>query len=278
MIFLPNKLIKLIIMFLLLLPVFLIAGTTGKIVGLVIDESTGEPLAGVNVIIENTVQGAATDLDGNYFIIGIPPGKYTIIANYISYTDVHITEVHVNLDKTTNVNIQMSPATLELAEAILVIAERPMIKRDLTSTESSMSREVIEALPLETLDEIVNLQAGVVLYMVNGVPINDVYSGSNEIEVENNSIQEVNVISGTFNAEYGQAMSGVVNVVTREGSDSYDGSLSGYIGDYISSNDNIFWNIEKPNLITNLQGSLSGPVPFSNSNIKFFASGRYYHP
>ena len=85
MIFLQNKLIKLIIIFLLLLPVCLAAGTTGKIVGLVVDESTGEPLAGVNVIIENTVLGAATDLDGGYFIIGIPPGKYTIIANYISY-------------------------------------------------------------------------------------------------------------------------------------------------------------------------------------------------
>ena len=73
MIFLPNKLIKLIIIFLLLVPVFLIAGTTGKIAGLVIDGSTGEPLAGVNVIIENTVMGAATGLDGSYFIIVVSP-------------------------------------------------------------------------------------------------------------------------------------------------------------------------------------------------------------
>lgn len=290
MLFLQYFRIVILILFILInIHSFSLAGTTGKIAGRVTDEDSGEPLAGVNVIIENSVMGAATDLDGNFFIIGISPGIYTVIANYISYSDVQISQVHVNIDKTTIVNIEMRPAMLELDEAIQVVAERPLVKMDLTSTESNIGQDVIEALPVETLGDVVNLQAGVVdghfrggrsdevLYMVNGVSINDVYSGSNEIEVENNSIQEVNVISGTFNAEYGQAMSGVVNVVTREGGPEFEGGLSGYIGDYISSNDDIFWNIEKPNLITNIQGTLGGPVSILSSNLSFFASGRYYH-
>ena len=266
----------------------LIAGTTGKIVGYVSDEETGEPLIGVNIVLENTTLGAATDLDGNYYIIGIPPGRYTILASYVSYSDVRISNIQVNIDKTTTINISMRPATLELEQAIEVVAERPLVKRDLTSTESTIDREIIDVLPVEDLNEVINLQAGVidghfrggrsgeVQYMVNGVSINDVYSGSNAIEVENNAVQEVSVISGTFNAEYGQAMSGVVNIVTRDGGDKYAGTLTGYFGDYVSDTDNIFWGISDFNLNSNLQGTFGGPLPFTNNKVKFFASARYY--
>ncbi len=266
----------------------LIAGTTGKIVGYVSDEETGEPLIGVNIVLENTTLGAATDLDGNYYIIGIPPGRYTILASYVSYSDVRISNIQVNIDKTTTINISMRPATLELEQAIEVVAERPLVKHDLTSTESTIDREIIDVLPVEDLNEVINLQAGVidghfrggrsgeVQYMVNGVSINDVYSGSNAIEVENNAVQEVSVISGTFNAEYGQAMSGVVNIVTRDGGDKYAGTLTGYFGDYVSDTDDIFWGISDFNSNSNLQGTFGGPLPFTNNKVKFFASARYY--
>ena len=62
--------------------------------------------------------------------------------------------------------------------------------------------------------------------------------------VENNAIQELEVISGTFNAEYGQAQSGIVNIVTKEGTDILTGSLSAYFGDFYSKNSDIFWNID----------------------------------
>jgi len=209
---------KIGLLLLLLLPLVLFAGTTGKIAGKVVDAKTGESIPGVNVFLENTVMGAATDIDGNYFIIGIPPGEYTLVAGYIGYKDHRITKINVNVDKTSIINIDMQSTTLELAEAIEVTAERPLVRKDLTSTESTVDRQLLEMLPVENLSGVVNLQAGVVeghfrggrfdevLYMVNGVSVNDVYNGSNAIEIENNSIQEVNVISGTFNAEYGQAM------------------------------------------------------------------------
>jgi outer membrane receptor protein involved in Fe transport len=282
-----NPLIVLFLFF--LIPGFLWAGNTGKIMGKVVDKSTGEPLAGVNVIIEDANQGAASDLDGTYFIIGIRPGTYTLVASYISYQDIRVSNVEVQMDKTTTIDFEMSSATLELDESIEVVAERPLIRKDLTSTEATVGKELIEVLPVVNLNEVINLQAGVidghfrggrtdeVQYLVNGVSINDAYSGSYAIEVENNAIQEVNIISGTFNAEYGRAMSGIVNVVTRDGGPQLEGNLSGFVGDYVSTRDNIYWNINNFNPILNLQGTLSGPVPFLGNNFTFFASGRAFY-
>ncbi|GAB4373736.1 MAG: TonB-dependent receptor [Calditrichia bacterium] len=270
-----------------LLPGVLFAGTTGKIVGQVTDASTGEPLPGVNILVENTVYGAATDVDGTFLILGLQPGIYTLRAMMIGYNDVVMSDVRVSADKTTRVEFELRETTLELGETIEVTAERPLVKKDLTSTESSIGRDVIENIPVENFTDVVNLQAGVVeghfrggrlgevAYMINGVPVNDVYSGTFAIEVENNSIQELTVISGTFNAEYGQAMSGVVNVITKEGENHFNGTGTIYLGDYISSHDDIFWNIKDVNPIVNFQGSLSGPVPFLKNKINFFASGRY---
>ena len=285
-----HKRILLNILFLVFqIPCLVWAGNTGKIMGKVVDKTTGEPLAGVNIIIENTTQGAASDLDGTYFIIGISPGEYTLVASYISYNDVRVSNVKVHMDKSTTINFEMSAETLELDETIEVIAERPLIRKDLTSTESTIDRELIDILPVVNLSEVINLQAGVidghfrggradeVQYLVNGVSINDVYSGTYAIEVENNAIQEVNVISGTFNAEYGKAMSGIVNVVTRDGGPEFEGNISGFVGDYVSTNDEIFWNINNFNPILNLQGTLSGPVPLLGNNFTFFASGRAFY-
>ena len=95
----------------LLVPCFLWAGNTGKIMGNVVDKNTGEPLAGVNIIIEDANQGAASDLDGTYFVIGIRPGTYTVVATYISYQDVRVSNVEVHMDKTTTIDFEMSSAT-----------------------------------------------------------------------------------------------------------------------------------------------------------------------
>ncbi len=263
----------------------LFAGTTGKLVGRVTDAQTGEALAGVNVYLENTSFGAATDVDGNYLILGIPPGTYTLVASYISYRDVRVEGVVINIDKTRRVDIQLQPTTLELEEAIVVEADRPLFKRDLTSTESSVGRETIEALPVEDLNEVVNLQAGVVnghfrggrigevMYMINGIPINDVYSGTYALEVENNSIQELNVISGTFNAEYGQAMSGVVNVVTKEGGTTPEFNASVYTGGYLTPHDEIFWQ-KSVQPIYDFQFTAGGPFPIFGERLRYFVSGR----
>ncbi|MBN1154482.1 TonB-dependent receptor [candidate division KSB1 bacterium] len=280
--------IALISIVLVLSPYMVSAGTTGKIAGRVVDAVNDSPLPGVNVFIEGTTLGAATDLEGEYIILMVPPGIYSIKASMIGYKNVRYEDVRVSVDLTTKLNFALESTILETGEEVTIVAERPLVQMDLTSTSSVVGSDVIKNLPVDHFDDVVNLQAGVVeghfrggrsnevMYMIDGIPVNDVYTGSYAFQVENSAIAELEVISGTFNAEYGQAMSGVVNIVTKEGGDDYEGQISTYIGDYVSNNDDIFWNIDKINPTYNLEASLSGPVPYISDKFSFYVSGRYF--
>src|SRR5690554_1977780 len=98
---------------------------SGKIVGFVTDMN-GEPLTGVNVIIEGTVKGTASELDGYYQILNVSAGTHTLRATYIGFTPVIIEDVSVNVDQTTEINIRMQEETIEGAE-ITVLAEQPVV-------------------------------------------------------------------------------------------------------------------------------------------------------
>ena len=274
---------------------FLVAGTTGKITGKITDKETGEPLPFVNVLIVGTNLGAATDIDGNYVILNVPPGKYNIKAQYIGYQPVLVEGITVNIDLTTSVDFELSVSTVELQE-VVVQGSQDVIKKDITSSQSLISSDKIAALPVAEFDDVLQLQAGVtkdadgnfhirggrsneVAYWVNGISVTDAYDDSRGIQIDNNSIQEMQVISGTFNAEYGNAMSGIVNTVTKEGGRDYHGSVTLYSGDHMSNFTDYFPHIDEVNAFANynFQGSLSGPVPFTNDELTFFLSGRYFY-
>ena len=220
---------------------------SGKIVGTVTDAATGDPLPGVNVYLDGTTQGTSTDLDGNYVIIGVRPGTYTVVASYISFATQRVQGVQVNLDLTTTINFDLTEEIL-MGEEVVVIAEAVAVKKDLTSSESRVTSETIDKLPVTELGQVLEVQAGItnrgglhvrggrsseVIYMVDGVPVSDSYDGSSTVQLENDGIEELQVVSGTFNAEYGNAMSGVINIVTKEGrSDRFGGSISTYAGAY----------------------------------------------
>lgn len=264
------------------------AGTTGKITGRVVDAATRDGLPGVNIIVEGTTFGSVTDLQGRYLILRIPPGVYSIRAQVLGYNEMRFDRVQVSIDKTSTVDFSLTQTVLQSGQTITVTATKPLVERDLTSTMATVNSEIIDRLPVDNLQDVINLQAGVVeghfrggrsgevAYLIDGVSINDVYSGGLAVQVENTAVQELQVISGTFNAEYGQAMSGIVNIVTKEGGEKYHGSLSSYLGDYVSNHTGIFWNVDAFNPIYNLEGTLSGPVPFAKKRASFFASGRYY--
>lgn len=280
---------RLLILLALFISVTAFAGTTGKIAGKVTDKKSGEPLLGVNITVADTRLGAVTDFDGNFIILQVPPGIYTVRASLIGYQEMIYENVRVSIDLTTRLDFQPAEIVLELGQNVTVVAQRPLIQKDLTSTANTVGADVIAQLPVENFSDVVGLQAGVVeghfrggrsgevAYLINGIPVNDVYSGSFALQVENNAIQELEVISGTFNAEYGQAMSGVVNVVTKEGGEKFHGSFSSYVGDYVSTHDDIFWNIDAFNPIYNFESSFSGPVPGLSNKLTYFASARYYH-
>lgn len=270
------------------------AGTKGKIVGKVVDGETNEGLPGANVIVVGTNQGAATDLDGRFMILNLPPGNYTLKASMMGYQAQTQQNIIVNIDLTTKVSFNLSSQILEMGEEVVVTAQRELITKDMTATQAVIGAEEIEALPVEEFSDVVELQAGVVQgrdgeihirggrsdeisYMVDGVALTDVYSGDIAVEVENSSVQELQVISGTFNAEYGRAMSGVVNIVTKEPGDRLRGSATFYAGDFASTGDNVFPHISSFDAfgVVNGQFNLEGPVPFTNKRVKFFVTGRY---
>jgi outer membrane receptor protein involved in Fe transport len=285
-----RQVIRTLILTAFLLQSVLIAGTTGKIAGRVTDKQTGDPLIGVNIVLEGTIQGAASDHDGYYSILNINPGEYSLKATMIGYQSVIQTNIQVMVDLTAPVNFEMSTEIIE-GQDVIVVAQMPVVKRDVTSTSFRVSSDQIEQLQVENLSEIVNLQAGVVnghfrggragevMYIVDGVPMNDSYSGDNLFDVESEMIQEVEVISGTFNAEYGQAMSGIVNIVTKEGQDFYSGKVSFYAGDYVSNHKETFMYIDNinPFAINNVQVNLSGPLPMFKDRISFSILSRMYN-
>ena len=283
-----------IIAFILLSMACLFAGTTGKISGVVLDGETRSPLPGVNVVISGSMMGAATDMEGNFFIINIPPGIYSLKAMMMGYATTTVTDIRVKVGLTTDVNFKMNPAMLE-GEEVTIVAEKPLIQKDITSSRSIIGADEIANMPVESFGAILSLQTGVVRgsggemhvrggrsnevsYLVDGISVTDPYSQSMAVTVENSAIQEMEFVSGTFNAEYGQAMSGIVNIITKEGSSEYHGMMKAYVGDYFSTNKDIFYNIDEinPFAIRDVQASLSGPVPFTNNRLTFFANGRHY--
>lgn len=266
------------------------AGSTGKIAGRVTDASTKEPLYLVNVIVEGTNLGSSTDLQGYYTILNIPPGTYTVRASMIGYTDVRVTDVKLSIDFTTTVGIKLEPSTLMIGE-VTIVAEKTLIRRDLTSSSSTISAEEIRTMPVESFQDILQLQAGVVVgsggvlhvrggrssevaFMIDGISVTDPYSGAASVQVGSEVIQELKFVSGTFNAEYGQVMSGVVDIVTKDGGSDLRGQMSAFTGDYVSGATGTFSNIDHlyPFSISSLQGNLSGPL-FSN-DLRFFVSAR----
>jgi outer membrane receptor protein involved in Fe transport len=216
------------------------AGTKGKISGTVIDEF-GETLVGVQVFVEGTTKGTVTDVNGKYSIINLDPGTYTVVFRYIGFATVKVEKVQVIVDKTTTVDATLVEEAIE-GQEIIVTAERPIVEKDRTTTTSYVTAEQLENLPLVSLSEAINQQAGIVdghfrggrqgevSYLVNGVPINNAFNNSASFDVEQNMVSSLEVISGVFNAEYGQALSGVVNIVTKGVSPSWSGSFLGYAG------------------------------------------------
>ncbi len=271
----------------ILLPAELLAGTSGKIAGKVTDKATGEGIPGVNVVITGTTLGAATNLDGEYTILNVPPGTYQLKFSAIGYSPVTVNDVRVNIDLTARINAQLGESVVAMEEEVVITATRPLVRKDLTASTAVVGKDEIQALPVTEVSEVLSLQAGYVdghvrggrkgevAYWIDGVPVTDAYDGGTVVEVNKNQVQELQLVSGAFNAEYGQALSGIVNIATRDGSNTFSGSFGAYVGDYISSSDEIFKGIDEvqPAAIHNVDLTLSGPI--LRDRLFFTATGRY---
>lgn len=272
----------------LLLSVAALAGTRGKISGKVLDGKTGEPLPGANVNINAvwlndkpaemaTPMGAVTDGNGDFVILNMNPGFYNIQVRYIGYTSKIFEKVEVSINRTTAITARLEQ-TVITGQAVTVTAVRDVIQKDMTSSMRTISSDQMEKLNLESVGAVVALQPGVVeghfrggragevAYLVEGIQ-----SG---LSLDADVVQEVEVISGTFNAEYGKVMSGIVNVAAKEGGTKYTGDVKLFTSNYYTNHPYIGLKKEDIFHATELRFNVGGLIPFSKGKMTFFLYGR----
>lgn len=264
-----------------------IAAETGRIRGRVLDAATGEPLVGASVVIEGTDLGAATDANGEYLIVNVPVGRVTLVVSYISYSTVRRADVPVLLDQTVTENFALRVGAIPMNEVVATSRRAAIVRTDPT-TSRYMGSEEIAKMPVQTLADIVRLQAGIVssqgsgldaglhlrggrtnevMYYVDGVGTSDPLYGYQAARVNPEATAEVVVIAGGFDAEYGEAMSGIIQVITKEGKDVFSGRL-GYTTDELLPNALNFGD-------NRLELSLGGPFP-AIRRLRYFLSGELY--
>ncbi|HDP97667.1 MAG TPA: TonB-dependent receptor [bacterium] len=272
---------------LLFTPLFVYAQTTGKIAGKITDAETKDPLPGANVVIEGTTLGAASGMEGDFFIINIPPGQYVLQITMIGYEALRMENLHVSVNRTSYIDVKLKPTVLE-GQEVVVEAEKITIKKDQTSSIRNVSSDQINMLPVESVSAVVNLQAGIVnghfrggrntevAYLIDGIEVTEAFGGQGRtVDLEPESIQDLEVITGTFNAEYGNAMSGIVNAVTKDGGKRFSGSISVNSANYFTPHKDIFIGLKDSELNRNqdYKFQLSGPV--WGDLITFFTNFRY---
>ena len=282
-----------------LYPVFLIfalifqlsnAQTSGKISGKIIDKKNGAALVGANVIVVQTQSGTSADKDGYFNIINVNPGKYSVRIMMIGYESITIEDVIVSVNRTTSLDIKMNQSVIE-GQEVVIYASKFSRKKDQTSTMKNISSEEIDILPVDNLGAVVNMQAGVVAghfrggrsdevsYMIDGVAVNDAFGGVSAVStLEVEAVKDLEVITGTFNAEYGNAMSGVVNAVTKNGSNEFHGSINTGYSTYLTknkkNNEAVFIGLDPFGINSNsdLRFNISGPI--IKDRIYFFSNYR----
>ena len=212
-----------------------VLGQTGKIAGTVSDAETGNPLPGVNVVIVGTQQGATTNAQGQYSILNVTPGTYDVRASFVGFAPQTVEGVQVNANLTTEQDFALQEQTAQLEE-VTVQATEPVVKRDVSANVANIDMEQdIEGAPVASVQEVIGLQAGIedglsirgsgadeAKMMVDGLSISNPRTNDPFTGISFTSVDQVQVQTGGFNAEYGNVRSGLVNVTTKEGPrDSY---------------------------------------------------------
>ncbi|OGU53916.1 MAG: hypothetical protein A2V66_17100 [Ignavibacteria bacterium RBG_13_36_8] len=277
-----------VLFFLTLIPTLLMAGTRGRIKGTVVDLQTGDPLIGANVIVMGTSIGAATDANGDFLLLNLEAGVYDVRASYLGYQTITLTNVRVNADLTTYITFDLPSEEVQVG-TVTIIAERPLIQKDATNATRITSSEDIQALPIRGVNNILGLTAGVVLqnnyvyirggrrdevgYYLEGVSITNPMAGGRAVTISQDALEEIQVQSGGYTAEFGGANAGIVRQQLRSGSTQFKASFE-YITDNVTfkSKDDAFDGEKRLGAFwwgyNEISATLSGPI--FDPKYKFF--------
>lgn len=258
-------------------------GTTGKIEGTVRDQA-GAPVAGAQVLIVGSAYATTTNEQGYYFFNNIPAGVMTVRAQFIGYAPTEVRNVRVFAGQTFTSNITIEQRAVEVGGINVVAEANPLVPRDQVSSKPIVRGETIEQLPADNINQVLRLQPGVVegnrglvirggrpgeaaLY-VDGVLVRNmqaqfVSAGSNPgtVTLGTNALEEASVTTGAIGAEYGDAQSGVISLVSRTGGTDFSGSIS-YATDEIAGE-------TYGTGLNRVEASFGGPLM---SNLRFFVA------
>ena len=221
---------------------------SGKLRGQITDQETGEALVGANIIIVGTSYGAATDVNGQYIVQNLLAGTYEVKASYIGYQAKTISNVRINADLTTGLDFQLPAEGIQVG-TVEVVAEKPLVNKYNTNANRITTSEDIDALPIRGVDNILATTPGVVLqdnqifirggrqdevgFYLEGSNITDPMVGGRQVTLVQDALEEISVQSGGYNAEYGNANSGIIRQQIKSGTPDWKFSLE-YITDNIN--------------------------------------------
>jgi outer membrane receptor protein involved in Fe transport len=277
----------------------------GKVTGVVVDATTGEPLAGAQVYLEGTGIGVLTRDNGRYFLLNVPPGTYTIVAELIGYSTTRRENVLVAIEVTRVVNFELTPSAVAVEELVVEVEQAPLIETSATGSSSVVTAGYIDALPVSSTAEVLALQhgflevpqntdvisyldtrrgitpirirggrAGETLTLVDGIPINNFLLGGPAMYLSNMVIEQLDYVRGGFPPKYGNALSGIINIKTREPGTEIRGSIRYQTSSVAGSLGNKYADLLNYDQI---EGYVAGPIPGTKNNLRFVVSGRNWN-
>lgn len=254
---------------LFLVPVFILAflssramgAASGTITGVIMGPS-GQPESQVTILVEGTAYGALSEADGKFTIKNVPVGTYTVKAIKTGYKDSVKTGVVVDANQTLSLRFEMEEKIVKEFNELTITAGRSRINKTSSATKQTIDKEQLETLPVDTYQEAIALKAGVVAqagelhfrggrsgevaYMIDGIRVSDPLNGGS-VDLGTNAIAEQEILLGGFDAEYGNAQSGVVNITTQEGGAKFSGAVEYSTDDY-GAPDKTYNNFDRLNV------------------------------
>lgn len=275
----------------------------GKLSGVVTDAQSGQPIEGVQVRVLGTGFGAQTQTNGRFFIISVPPGTYTLQARRIGYASSEVSNVAVRIDVTREVNFSLSSAATQLTTTRVIAEAAPLIEQGVTGSRTAVSADIIDALPVTSVSGVLALQQGfletpqntdIVSFnesrrnaatpvrirggrggetttLIDGIPINNIVFGGPAFDITTSAVQQLDFQRGGFEPQYGNALSGIINIATREGGPALDGNVEWQTTGLGASLGQRQDELAGFNLF---RGFLSGPVPGTSDKVRFMVAGQ----
>ena len=276
---------------------------SGKLTGVVTDVQSGQPVEGAQIVLQGTGIGVITDQNGRYFILNVPPGVYTVVARRLGFQPLGRSNVSVTIDLTRTVDFEMMPAAQVVEEITITVLQVPLVEPGVSGSRTTLTSADLEALPVVGISGVLQLQQGYfqvpentdilsftesrrntatpvrirggrggeTLTLIDGVPINNFVFGGPAFDPTREAIEQLSFERGGFEPQYGNAMSGIINIATREGGTELAGALSyqtSAVGGMLGNTPDDLLNFNQ------FEGYLSGPVPGSSERLRFMVAGR----